>query len=59
VLDHGALAHIAEQPELAPLLARDRAVGAAEQDVGLDADRAQLGDRMLGRLGLELARPRG
>ena len=31
------------------------AVGAAQQDVGLDADRAQLLDRMLGRLGLQLA----
>ena len=54
-LDHRALAHVAEQRELAPLLRRDRPVGAAEQDVGLDADRAQLLDRMLGRLGLELA----
>jgi hypothetical protein len=35
--------------------ARDGPVGAAQQDVGLDADRAQLLDRMLGRLGLELA----
>ena len=54
-LDHRALAHVAEQAELAPLLLRDRAVGAAQQDVGLDADRAQLLDRVLGRLGLELA----
>ena len=54
-LDHRALAHVAEQAELAALLARDRPVGAAEQDVGLDADRAQLLDRVLGRLGLELA----
>ena len=44
--------------ELAPLALRDRPVGAAQQDVGLDADRAQLLDRMLGRLGLELARAR-
>ena len=54
-LDHRALAHVAEQAELAPLLARDFAVRAAQQDVGLDADRAQLLDRMLGRLGLQLA----
>ena len=54
-LDHGALAHIAEQRELAPLVLRDRTVGAAEQNVGLDADRAQFLDRVLGRLGLELA----
>ena len=31
-------------------------VGAAEQDVGLDADRAQCRHRMLGRLGLQLLR---
>jgi hypothetical protein len=33
-------------------------VAPADQDVGLDADLAQLGDRLLGRLGLELARRR-
>ena len=32
-----------------------RAVGAAEEDVGLDADLAQLLDRVLRRLGLQLA----
>ena len=57
-LDHRALAHVAEQAELAPLLARNLAVRAAEQDVRLDADRAQLLDRMLGRLGLQFARGR-
>jgi hypothetical protein len=31
------------------------AVGAAQQDVGLDADLAQFLDRVLGRLGLQLA----
>ncbi len=55
-LDHGGFAHVAEETELAALLARDRPVGAAEQDVGLDADRAQLLHRVLRRLGLELAR---
>ena len=54
-LDHRLGPHIAEQRDLAPLVARQRPVGAAEQDVGLDADRAQLLHRMLGRLGLELA----
>ena len=34
---------------------RDRPVGAADDRVGLDADRAQRGDRVLGRLGLQLA----
>ncbi len=57
-LDHGALAHVAEQRELPALLLRDRPVGAAEQDVRLDADREQFLDRMLGRLGLEFARAR-
>jgi hypothetical protein len=54
-LNHRRLADIAEQGQLAPLLARDRPVAAAEQDVGLDADGAQLGDRVLGGLGLQLA----
>ena len=54
-LDHGAFAHVAEQAELAPLLLRDLAVGAAQQDIRLDADRAQFLDRMLGRLCLQLA----
>jgi hypothetical protein len=35
--------------------AGNRPVGAAQQDVGLDADLAQLLDRVLGRLGLQLA----
>ena len=48
-------ADVAEQRELAPLLLGDRAVGAHEEDVGCDADRAQLLDRVLGRLGLQLA----
>ena len=47
--DHGALAHVAEQRKLGALAGGDRPVGAAQQDVGLDADRAQFLDRMLGR----------
>jgi hypothetical protein len=47
--------HVAEQRDLAALRLGDRPVGAAQQDVGLDADRAQLLHRVLGRLGLELA----
>ena len=54
-LDHRAFAHVAEQPELAPLFLRDRPVGAAQQDVRLDADRTQFLDRMLGRFCLQLA----
>ena len=54
-LDHGFGADIAEQRDLAPLVPGQRPVGAAQQDVGLDADRSQLLDRVLGGLGLELA----
>ena len=54
-LDDGGLADVAEQAEFAPLVARDRAVGAAEQDVRLNADRAQLFHGVLRRLGLQLA----
>ena len=57
-LDHRTFPHVAEERELAPLVARNLAVRAAEQDVRLDADRTQFLDRMLGRLGLELARGR-
>ena len=46
---------VAEQRDLALLVLGDRPVGAAQQDVRLDADRAQLLDRVLGRLGLQLA----
>src|SRR5580704_4112065 len=53
---HRVFAHVAEEPDLAPLLARDLAIGAAEKDVRLDADRAQFLDRMLGGLGLQFAR---
>ena len=54
-LDHRALAHIAEQAELAPLLARNLAVAAAEQNMRLNADRAQLLHGVLGRLRLQFA----
>src|SRR3984957_6685148 len=54
-LDHGGLTHIAEQAELAALFLWNRAIGTAEQDIRLDADRTQLLDRMLGRFGLQLA----
>jgi hypothetical protein len=54
-LDDGFRHHVAEQRDLAALVGRHGAVGAAQQDVGLDADLAQLLDRMLGRLGLQLA----
>ena len=51
-----ALLHVAEEGDLAAHLARDGAVGAAEQDVGLDADGEHLLDGVLGGLGLQLLR---
>ncbi len=58
-LDHRAFAHVAEQRRACAAPPRGiGAVGAAQQDVRLDADRAQLLHRMLGRLGLQLARAR-
>src|SRR6266511_1775944 len=53
--DDGALLDVAEQGDLALHLLRQEAVGAAEQDVGLDSDGEQLLDGMLRGLGLELA----
>ena len=47
---------VGEQRDLLADLVGDRVVGAQDDDVGLDADAAQLLDRVLGRLGLELAR---
>ena len=46
---------VGEQRDLAPLVVRQRPVGAAQQHVGLDTDLAQFLDRVLGRLGLDLA----
>ncbi len=47
---------VGEQRDLLADLVADRVVGAEDDDVRLDADAAQLLDRVLGRLGLELAR---
>ena len=57
-LNDGLGADVAEQRDLLALADRNIAIGTAEQNVGLDADRAQLLDRMLRRLGLQLARGR-
>ena len=46
---------VGEQRDLLADLVADRVVGAQDDDVRLDADPAQLLDRVLGRLGLELA----
>ena len=53
--DHRALGNVGELGDLAALRIRHRLLGAAQQHVRLDADRAQLLHRMLGRLGLQLA----
>ena len=47
---------VAEERDLALQLVGDGLVGAADDDVGLDAVAADLGDRVLGGLGLLLAR---
>ena len=46
---------VAKKGDLVFLLRRDRMLGPADQDIRLDADLPQHPDRMLGRLGLELA----
>ena len=53
--DDRFLVDVAEQRDLALDVLIEEAIGAAEQDVGLDADRAQVADAVLGRLGLQLA----
>ena len=53
--DHRFLVDVAEERDL-PLDVRiEEPIGAAEQDVGLDADRSQIADAVLRRLGLQLA----
>ena len=53
--DHRFLVDVAEQRDLLLQVAVEAAVGAAQQQIGLDADRAQVADAVLGRLGLQLA----
>ncbi len=55
LLDHRLERHVAEQGHLFPVLAADLALGAADQNIGLDTDLPQQADRMLGGLGLQLA----
>ncbi len=53
--DDGFFGDVAEERDL-PLDVRiKKTIGAAEQDVGLDADRSEVADAVLRRLGLELA----
>jgi hypothetical protein len=53
--DDGIGADVAEQRDFGALLFRNRVFGAADEDVGRDADGAQFLHRVLGRLGLQLA----
>src|SRR3546814_3348562 len=52
----GVQRHIREQRNLGPLFVWNRAVGATQQGVRINTDLAQLLDRVLRGLGLELAR---
>ena len=53
--DHAPHRYIGEQRDFLPFFVRNRAVGAAHQRVGLDADFAQLLGGVLGGFGLEFA----
>src|SRR5437870_8988226 len=53
-VDHRLLFHIAEERDLFLHLLRNRPLAAAEENVRLNADLAQLLDRVLRRLGLQL-----
>ena len=53
--DDGLFVDVAEERDLPLDVLIEEAVGPAEQDVGLDADRAQVADAVLRRLRLELA----
>ena len=52
--DDGLFFDVAEGGDFGGHVARDVAVGAAKEDVGLDADRKHLLDGVLGGLGFEL-----
>ncbi len=56
--DNRLLLQVGEQRDLAAFVIGQRPVGAAQHDVGLDPDLTQLLDRVLRRLGLDLARRR-
>ena len=53
--DDGLFVDVAEERDLSLDVLIEEAIGPAEQDVGLDADRAQVADAVLRRLGLQLA----
>ena len=51
-------AHVAEQPDFGTFLVGDRMFGTTDQNLGCDADRAQLLNAVLGRFGFQFARCR-
>ena len=53
--DHRFFVDVAEERDLALDVLVEEAIGPAEQDVGLNADRAQVAHAVLRRLGLQLA----
>ena len=55
LLDHALGPHVAEEGQLLLVLLGNRHLRAADEDVGDDADVAELSHRVLRRLGLELA----
>jgi hypothetical protein len=55
-LDHLALGDVAEERDLAADVVRERPLGAADEDIRLDADRQELFHAVLRRFRLELAR---
>ena len=54
LLDDRLDRHVAEQGDLLPVVAAQRPLGAADEDVGLDADLPQQADGVLRGLGLQL-----
>ena len=57
-LNHRRRTHVAEQRQLAAFRFRNFAIGANEQDIGMNTERLKFLDRMLGRLGLQFTRCR-
>ena len=55
LFDHRVDRDVAEQGDLLAVVAAERLLGAADEDVRLDTDLPELADRVLRRLGLQLA----
>ena len=54
-LDYGRWAHVTEQCDFTAFTSGNLAVGTTKQNIGLNADRTQLLDRVLGGFGFKLA----